>query len=67
MDKTSGKELWRSLDAEDPGYSSPILVEAGGRRQLIVWNSIGVYSLDPVTGRARIEDVIHDLCHAAGL
>ena len=51
LDKSSGKEIWRSLDAEDPGYSSPILIEAGGKRQLIVWNSLGVYSLDPSTGK----------------
>ena len=50
LDRKSGREIWRSLDAEDPGYSSPILIEAGGTRQLIVWNSLGVYSLDPNTG-----------------
>jgi outer membrane protein assembly factor BamB len=51
LDRISGKEIWRSLDAEDPGYSSPILIETGGTRQLIVWNSLGVYSLDPATGK----------------
>ncbi len=51
LDKLTGEEIWRSLDAEDPGYSSPILIEAGGARQLIVWNSLGVYSLDPATGK----------------
>lgn len=51
LDKVSGKEIWRNLDAEDPGYSSPILIEAGGARQLIVWNSLGIYSLDPATGK----------------
>ncbi len=51
LDRVSGKEIWRSLEAEDPGYSSPIIIEAGGVRQLIVWNSLGVYSLDPASGR----------------
>ena len=51
LDRVSGKEIWRSLDAEDPGYSSPILIEAGGARQLIVWNSLGVHSLEPTTGK----------------
>ena len=51
LDKVSGDEIWRSLAAEDPGYSSPILIEAGGARQLIVWNSLGVYSLDPASGK----------------
>jgi outer membrane protein assembly factor BamB len=50
LDKNSGEEIWRSLDAEDPGYSSPILISAGQTRQLIVWNSLGVYSLDPASG-----------------
>ena len=51
LDLVSGEEVWRSLDAEDPGYSSPIIIEAGGARQLIVWNSLGVYSLNPANGK----------------
>ena len=51
FDKRSGKEIWRALDADDPGYSSPILIEYAGTRQLIVWNSLGVYGLDPQTGK----------------
>jgi len=50
LDKDTGREIWRSLEAEDPGYSSPILIDAGGERQLVVWNSLGVYALDPETG-----------------
>jgi len=30
--------LWSALPARDPGYSSPILITAGGVRQLIMWN-----------------------------
>lgn len=51
--KDTGKELWRALDSEGPhgpGYSSPIIVEAGGKRQLIVWHPAGVSSLDPENG-----------------
>jgi outer membrane protein assembly factor BamB len=51
LDKDTGRELWRSLEADDPGYSSPILIRAGGVRQLIVWTSLGLYALDPETGR----------------
>jgi len=51
FDKDTGDEIWRNLNAQDPGYSSPILIEAGGVRQLIVWNSLGVYGLDPVSGK----------------
>lgn len=51
LDKTTGRELWRALECPDPGYSTPILIEAGGVRQLVVWCPIGLYSLDPATGR----------------
>ena len=51
--KETGKELWRALDsggAHGPGYSSPVIIEAGGKRQLIVWHPTAVSSLDPETG-----------------
>lgn len=51
FDKRTGAEIWRALDAKDPGYSSPILIEHAGLRQLIVWNSLGVYGLSPETGK----------------
>ncbi len=52
FDKYSGKELWRALSSVDsePGYSQPVIIEAGGRRQLIVWHATAIDSLDPVTG-----------------
>ena len=50
FDRNSGREAWRALD--DPfTYSSPIVVTAGGRRQLIVWTQSAVTSLDPGTGK----------------
>ncbi|MEQ1853053.1 MAG: PQQ-binding-like beta-propeller repeat protein [Chthoniobacteraceae bacterium] len=50
FDKDSGREIWRALD--DPfTYSSPIVITAGGQRQLIVWTPKSVVSLDPATGR----------------
>ena len=52
--KDTGKELWRALDSSErhgPGYGSPIIVEAGGQRQLIVWHPSAVSSLDPVSGK----------------
>ena len=52
FDKRTGREVWRALASDsEPGYSSPMLVEAGGRKQLIQWHSRGVASLDPETGR----------------
>jgi outer membrane protein assembly factor BamB len=50
FDKKSGREIWRSLN-ETAGQASPIIVQAGGRRQLIIWTTQSVSSLDPATGR----------------
>jgi outer membrane protein assembly factor BamB len=48
-DKNSGAEVWRALD-DAFTYSSPIVITAGGQRQLIVWTQEAVTSLDPSTG-----------------
>jgi outer membrane protein assembly factor BamB len=51
FDKKSGKELWKSLNAAEPGYSAPSIIEAGGRRQLLVFHAESVSGLDPETGK----------------
>src|SRR5207245_1351246 len=51
FDKDTGKELWRALSAKEPGYSSPMICEAGGKRQLIVWHPEAANSLEPETGK----------------
>jgi outer membrane protein assembly factor BamB len=57
FDKDSGKELWHSLTAGEDGdkgeigYSSPMIYQAGGVRQLIVWHATAVCGLDPETGK----------------
>jgi outer membrane protein assembly factor BamB len=50
FDRTSGAEKWKALSADEVGYSSPIIVKAAGKRQLIVWHSAAVNALDPQTG-----------------
>jgi outer membrane protein assembly factor BamB len=56
LDKSTGKEVWRSLPAEnDPGYSAPILIHQGGVDQLIQWHSAAVTSLNPKTGQVYWE------------
>jgi outer membrane protein assembly factor BamB len=50
FDKYTGKEIWRALSADEPGYSSPIICRAGGKRQLILWHPEAANSLDPETG-----------------
>jgi outer membrane protein assembly factor BamB len=51
FDKMNGKPLWKAVPAKEPGYSSPVVIDAGGTRQLIVWNPEALYSLDPKTGK----------------
>ncbi len=51
FNKNTGKETWRALSTEEPGYSSPILCKAAGKKQLILWQPEGADSLDPDTGQ----------------
>ncbi len=50
FDKDSGSELWKALSAKEPGYSSPSITEAGGKRQLLIWSAESLNGLDPETG-----------------
>jgi len=51
FDKDDGKEIWRSLDSKEPGYSAPVIYEVGGRRQLLIWHGEAINGLDPETGK----------------
>jgi len=52
LDKMTGKEIWRALPSDsEHGYSQPVIVEARGVRQLIVWHPTAVSSLDPASGK----------------
>ena len=50
FDKLTGKEVWRSLTAREPGYCPPTLIQAGGVEQLIIWHPESINSLNPDTG-----------------
>jgi outer membrane protein assembly factor BamB len=50
FDRQTGREVWQALPPREPAYSTPTIVEAGGRRQLIVWDAEALNGLDPVTG-----------------
>ncbi len=51
FDKTTGKELWRSLNDSTVGYAPPTIFEFGGKRELIVWHPTAVSALEPDTGK----------------
>ena len=51
FDKHTGEELWRAIEVEaEMGYAQPVIYQAGGARQLIVWHPRALASLDPETG-----------------
>ncbi|MGH7970851.1 MAG: PQQ-binding-like beta-propeller repeat protein [Limisphaerales bacterium] len=49
FDLLTGREVWRALD-QAATWSSPVIVSAGGTRQLIVWMRQSVTSLNPTNG-----------------
>jgi outer membrane protein assembly factor BamB len=56
FDKMTGKEIWRSLSSDtELGVAQPIIITAGGTRQLIIWYPGAVASLNPETGKAYWE------------
>ncbi len=51
FNKDTGKEVWRALSSTpDAGYCPPKIIEAGGKKQLIVWHPQSLNSLNPETG-----------------
>ena len=51
FDKVTGNEAWRALEnTSETGYSAPIVIDAGGVRQLILWHATAITSLNPETG-----------------
>mgnify|MGYP001190414822 CR=1 FL=1 len=51
FDKTTGKELWRSLP--DPGgYCTPTIIHPPTGKQVVLWTPEFVHGLDPSTGKS---------------
>jgi outer membrane protein assembly factor BamB len=55
FEKKTGKEVWKALTAKEICYSPPMIFEAGGKRQLIIWHDLSVNGLDPATGKVYWE------------
>ncbi len=51
LDKRSGQEIWRTRRRDHRGWSTPILVNAVGRRELVLNGNDGVQGYDPASGR----------------
>lgn len=50
FDAATGAERWRALTASESGYCPPTIIEAGGRRQLLIWDADNLNALDPHSG-----------------
>lgn len=48
--KDTGKEVWKKLSADDPGYCPPTVTEAGGVSQLLIWLPKKLYGMNPDSG-----------------
>src|SRR5262245_4526177 len=56
LNKLTGEVIWRSLSSDtEPGYNQPIIIDAGGVRQLVLFHTKGVSALDPATGKVYWE------------
>lgn len=56
LNKHTGEEIWRSLSSDtEAGYNQPIIIEAGGVRQLVLFHPNGISAMDPVTGKVYWE------------
>ncbi len=56
FDKYTGAELWRALEVGGGSSSHPIIYDAGGVRQLIIWHTRALVALDPETGETYWEE-----------
>lgn len=50
FDKHTGQTRWQAASASAVGYCPPSIIEAGGKRQLIIWHADAIESLDPASG-----------------
>lgn len=52
FNKKTGEQVWASQSCGgDFGYCPPVIMEFGGKRQLIVWHTRAVVGLEPDTGK----------------
>ena len=51
FNKNNGDIVWKNLSGKEPGYAPPMIYEAGGKRQLIIWHPAAIVSLDPENGK----------------
>ncbi len=50
FNKDTGEEAWKALDAPEPGYCPPSIIEHAGMKQLVVWHPEAMVGMHPATG-----------------
>ncbi len=51
VDKHSGKTVWKTSRYTVRGWSTPIVIQADGRRELVINGHLGINAYDPLTGK----------------
>lgn len=51
LDKKTGNEIWKTKRQDHRGWSTPILIDTGTRRELVINGHEGVQAYDPKTGK----------------
>lgn len=51
LNKNTGKEVWRTERDDHRGWSTPILIETGNRKELVLNGHTGVRAYNPHTGK----------------
>lgn len=50
FDLDTGAVKWKALNSKDAGYCPPVIIDAGGTKQLVVWDPENISSLNPKNG-----------------
>jgi outer membrane protein assembly factor BamB len=51
FNKHTGEQVWKSKRRDHRGWSTPIIINAGSRREIVLNGDEGVQAYDPVSGR----------------
>ena len=51
LDKKTGNEVWKTKRRDHRGWSTPVMVEANGKQELVLNGHEGVQGYDPKTGQ----------------
>lgn len=65
FDRTTGKVLWRSL-TDEPGYSSPVRIDVGKQKLVVMWTPEHVHGVDAETGE-RLWSVPHKVTYGVSI